>query len=48
MSLIYSKKSNGPNIDPCGTPQIKVRSIFGIIMYVNQNDGRETRSSYNF
>ena len=21
MSLIYKMKSNGPNIDPCGTPQ---------------------------
>ena len=38
FDIIKSRRPNG----------IKVRSIFGIIMYVNQYGGRETGSSYNF
>ena len=38
FAIIKSRRHNG----------IKVRSIFGIIMYVNHYGGRETGSSYNF
>ena len=33
-SLIYNKKSNGPNIDPCGTPQLIFSVLDTMPLYV--------------
>ena len=33
-SLIYNKKSNGPNIDPCGTPQLICSVLDTMPLYV--------------